>query len=96
MAAPPARKRSRSAGQTGDARHGDPNRRVARDRAIGEVEVFDLHGGESSGDGGRRDNCLRHWSFRQDNGLAGEKIGGDHMQRKLRILQVAVRDVGVD
>jgi len=78
------------------ARDGDSDRSVTRDRAVGEIEAFDLYRREGGRDCRRCEDRLRDGSFRQDDSLTGEKISGDDVQRDLRLLEVAIRHVRVD
>src|SRR4029453_415099 len=71
-------------------------RRVAGDRAVGEIMIPVADRRERARDRGGCDDRLRRGTFRQHHAVAGDDVGGDDMHRQLRLFQIAIGDVILD
>jgi len=59
----------------GAERDGDPDRRVARDCTVGEIQILEMHGREGRRYCGTGQDGIRGRALGQHDGLAGQNVG---------------------
>ena len=74
----------------------DPDRRVAGNRAIGQVMTLVMNRRKGTRDRGGSNDRLADRALRQHHAVPRDDIGRDDVHREFRLLQIAIRDVIVD